>query len=41
MSEVPNGKPPTSYWIIAGIFLLYKCLLVQIKLKVVYLLLFN
>ena len=23
MSEVPNGKPPTSYWIIAGIFLLW------------------
>jgi hypothetical protein len=23
MSDVPNGKPPTSYWIIAGIFLLW------------------
>jgi len=23
MSDAPNGKPPTSYWIIAGIFLLW------------------
>lgn len=26
MSDTPNGKPPASYWIIAGIFLLWNFL---------------